>query len=55
MMEQSHALFHKCDPELLSRGKDSLVVLTAGWGRDVLGSRPGSSEDVVDEGELNLS
>ena len=52
MVEQAHTLLHKGDTHLLGGLEDRGVVLAAGRGGDVLDTRAGSAEDVVDEGEL---
>lgn len=54
MVEQADTLLHEGDTELLSSLKDRGVVLATGRGSNVLDTRAGSAEDVVDEGELRI-
>lgn len=52
VVEQPCALLDKRNTQLFSRLEDRAVVLATAGGRDVFSSGAGSTEDVVDEGEL---
>ena len=52
MMEQSDPLLDEHHSKFLRGLEDGAVVLTSGWGSDVLHAGASSAEDVVDEGEL---
>lgn len=52
MVEEADVLLNERDTQLLSGLKDRLVVLATSWSRDVLGSGPASTEDIINEGEL---
>lgn len=51
-MEQTDTLLNEGNAQLLSGLEDGSVVLAAGGGGNVLDTRAGGAEDVVDEGEL---
>lgn len=52
MVEEASTLFDENDAELLCSFKDGLVVLATAWSGNVFGTRAGSTEYVVDKGEL---
>lgn len=52
MVEETNVLLYEGDAELLGCLEDGAVVLAAARSGNVLGSRTGNTEDVVDEGEL---
>lgn len=54
VVEQTDALLNECDTQLLGRLEYSLVVLTATWCRNVLGSGTSSPVDIIDEWELPM-
>ena len=54
VVEQADALLNKCDTQLLGRLKYTLVILTATWCRNVLGSGTSSPVDIIDEWELSM-
>lgn len=51
-MEQPNTLMDKDNLECLCGLKDGSVVLASSRGGNVLHTRPGSTEDIVDEWEL---
>ena len=52
VVEETDALLHEGDAQLLGRLEDGRVVLAAAGSGDVLDAGAGGAEDVVDEGEL---
>ena len=52
VVEKTGILLNKGDAQALRGIEDRLVVLATARGGDVLDSRAGCTEDVVDEGEL---
>ena len=52
VVEQTDTLLDKGNTELLGSLKDRGIVLAAGGSGNVLDTRAGGTEDVVDEGEL---
>lgn len=52
VVEETGVLLDKGNAELFGGAEDCLVVLAASRGGNVLDARAGSTEDVVDEGEL---
>jgi hypothetical protein len=55
VVEKADTLFHKSDAKLLGSLEDRGIVLATSRGSNVLNTRAGSAEDVVDEGELQIS
>lgn len=52
MMEEADILLNKCDAQLLRRLEYGRVILAATGSGNVLDTRTGSAEHVIDEGEL---
>lgn len=52
MVEQASALLNEHNAKLLRSLEDGTVVLATAGGGDVLDTGAGSTEDVVNEGEL---
>jgi hypothetical protein len=55
VVEETSALLYKDHTELLSSLKDGTIVLATAGSSNVLDTRTGSAEDVVDERELSRS
>ena len=53
MVEQPSALVDKGDTTLLSSIVDCPIIDRPTWGGDILRSRAGRTEDIVDEWELD--
>jgi hypothetical protein len=55
VVEQTDTLLDEGDTQLLGGLEDGGVVLAAGGGGNVLDTGAGGAEDVVDEGELEVT
>ena len=53
MVEQPSALVDKSDTTLLSSIVDCTIIDRATWGGDILSSRAGRTEDIVNKWELD--